>query len=305
MVGFVVRRMCFAAPVSITHSCVDCCQLLVGLPVESWRRECVTTGLPHWLSKRRCANGCCPAPPPKTGRTWEAVHACLLHRVLPECGQAVGGHGWWAALTLTSIARCVTACRGEHCRARLRVALRCLPPAVQAGLWLQDFSTPQWAGGVGYMLDPISPDALGAAGCMYMVVGLASSTRYVGRTKACGARNTSLPGLALRFREHMVAIFRPGMHRDAEQRYRVWRHAVPHKMCIAPCVWAQDVLLGPLEEKIICWAQPPMQRNMRARRPVRSVARPWPRFRPKPTWASEVSCNILAMVQPGDVSTSW
>ena len=76
LIGFVVRQMCFAAPVSIPHSCVDCCQLLVGLPVESWRLECVTTSLPHWLSKRRCANGCCPVPPPKwAGRGRQCTRA--------------------------------------------------------------------------------------------------------------------------------------------------------------------------------------------------------------------------------------
>ena len=103
---------------------------------------------------------------PLQGAAWSVAHSCIMLRFLPEVGQSSRGHGWWSALTVTGIARFFTTCREDKCRLRLRCALRCLQPAVQAGLWRNETRGEQWSAGITYMVSALTPDASGSLGCV-------------------------------------------------------------------------------------------------------------------------------------------
>ncbi len=105
-----------------------------------------------------------------------------MHRLLPEVGQSSRGHGWWFVLTVTGIARFLTACREEKCKLRLRCAFRCRHPAVQAGLWRDEARGEQWSAGSNYMVRARAPDASGSSGWVYMVIDFSTAVRYIGST---------------------------------------------------------------------------------------------------------------------------
>lgn len=233
----------------------------------------------------------------ESGSIWALLHASVLHRCMPESGNGARGHGWWGCLVLTGIAQLIHWTRRYEDRFRLRMALRCLPPALQDSIWRQSFSGPTWLFAVQFLLEGLQYNGAGVRGCVYMVVDLGTSVWYIGKTAARRQRNAELLGLGVRFREHLSATFRPGGRKATEDRYRTWRRSTPHRMCIIPCVWADGRVLTALEECIIRQAQPPTQKFPGNGRGTRERNRPWPRFRQKPTWATEVRCNNLQAVQ--------
>ena len=197
----------------------------------------------------------------QVGRLWAMVHVCILHRCMPEQGTAARGQGWWSALVLTGIAQLVHGTRRCTERMRLRCTLRCLPPAMQSCIWQQHFDGPTWMFALAYLFKGLVYEGTGVAGCVYLLVDLTSAIWYIGKTKGRRSRHTTFLGVGVRLREHLAATFRPGNRKSSEQRYQMWRRSTPHRLCIIPCLWAEDRSLGPLEEAVIRQAQTPTQKQ--------------------------------------------
>ena len=232
----------------------------------------------------------------ETGRTWEIIHACLFHRCLPELGPAASGLGWWFATTVTSVVLLVHSTRDERVRTRIRMALRCLPVPVQVCLWGLCRQGALWQFTIHHFLGSPSPGARASTDCVYTVIDLSTAVWYIGKTQARRHRISPSLGLAARFREHLLAAFKPVTQRSGDPLPAAWRRSTPHHLCIIPSVWADDGVLESVAHQIIRFGQPSKQTVPGTHRPPRNRRRPWPRFRVRPTGLSEVSCNVLASI---------
>ncbi len=104
--------------------------LLAGICDDESAGAALRMALAEWLSA---------GAPSCLGGLWCSIHAALLHRCTPEMATAACGNGWWYAVVLAGIAKAIHFFRDVWCRTRMRLALRCFPPAMQWCLWRQEF----------------------------------------------------------------------------------------------------------------------------------------------------------------------
>ena len=110
--------------------------------------------------------------PAGMGRVLRAVRAAILERVLPATGAGPRTYGWWYCCTLLSFVELVCLCRMPLRQNRCRLALRCLPPGLQACLVSGDLRSPFWRAhwrGALAGLHPCAERAGGVLGVVYVL----------------------------------------------------------------------------------------------------------------------------------------
>ena len=128
-----------------------------------------------------------------------------------------------------------------------------------------------------------------------------SSSWYLGRTKLFRkSGQSSIPGVAVRGREHFAACFH-GHHALQDQKYKLWRRSNPTRIYMVPIVTAPEGTYQILEELLIRRSGPTFQKQLGSTRlrPRKPHRRTWPRLRPKTTWINELGHNQLWCLADG------
>jgi hypothetical protein len=203
----------------------------------------------------------------------------------------------WPSMVLVSCACALHTLLHAGDSGRFRVILRLLPERVQAHILFQQDAR-AWRRFVVRCLETcIVSSNSSTDGLLYLLIHQDTKLWYVGKTMVCRRYAGRLvPGLAMRFREHVRSCFRTQSF--SAPRYKVWSHFAPSHLFCLPFFWGTSAEVDRLELTCIRYAQPPSQRLSAQATPSRAHApRPWPRFRQRPNLASELDLNIWAKLR--------
>lgn len=176
-------------------------------------------------------------------------------------------------------------------RKQLRVMLRGFGAGVQDSILNKHFSNKHWYVFIRCLYASMfCPDKLPKhvkAGVYYMWAHQ-QKVWYIG--KANTTRDEY--GMSSRFKEHMLATFRPPVYGGTEKRYQSWRCCSQHSMCFIPFAWGKENQILDYERFVINHLQAPMQDRAKPGSFHANRFRPWKRFRTNKSHDDEIKLNI-------------